>query len=134
MKSKNVQGMTIAETTHKKLTSLKKENETFDDVVRKLIEMDKKYNSKSTIIEYEFLTYDISKVFRVIFEKNSHKVEYYSKKGFENHISAWKGYPPISEEDKDLFIEFIVQEKSFRLLQDMGESMDFGNFMIRKIG
>ena len=128
-----MQGMTIAASTHAKLTELKKEDETYDEVIQRLIQMDQKYNTKTTVQEYEFSTYDISKVFRVIFKGNSHKVEYYGKGGFQSSISAWESYPSISQEDKELFISFKVQEKSFRLLQDMGESMDFKGFRIRRL-
>ena len=69
----NTQGMTIAQTTYDKLKGLKKKNETFDDVVSKLIAMDQKYNFKPETIEYEYITYNISKIFRVVFDKNIHK-------------------------------------------------------------
>lgn len=133
MKLENMQGMTIAASTHAKLTELKQDDETYDEVIQRLIQMDQKYNPKTTVQEYEFSTYDISKVFRVIFKGNSHKVEYYGKGGFQSSISAWDSFPSISEEDKELFISFKVQEKSFRLLQDMGESMDFKGFRIRRL-
>ena len=135
VKLPDMQGMTVAASTHEKLTKLKRDDETYDSIIRKLIDMDQKYNYQSKTIDYEFLTYNISKVFRVTFDKNKHTVEYYSHGNvYEKNISAWNSYPPISNEDKDLFIGFIVQEKSFRLLQDMGESIDFGEFMIRRIG
>lgn len=133
VKPEHIQGMTIAASTHAKLTSLKKENETYDEVIQRLIQMDQKYNPQTTIQEFEYSTYDISKVFRVIFKGNTHKIEYYGRNGFQSSISAWENYPPISEEDKELFIEFKVQEKSFRLLQDMGSSMDFNGFRIRRL-
>lgn len=132
--SKNSQGMTIANSTYEKLDELKSDDETFDDIIRKLVDMDLKYNSKSEIFEYEFLTEGNSKVFRVKFEGNKHSVEYYSKKGFSKNISAWNEYLPISDYDKDLFIEFIVQEKSFNLLRDMGQSIEFNEFLIRRVG
>lgn len=133
VKLHNMQGMTVAASTHAKLTELKNDDETYDEIIQKLIKMDQKYNPKKIIVEYEFLTYDISKVFRVIFEGNAHKIEYYGKGKFESSISAWDNYPSISEDDKELFINFKVQEKSFRLLRDMGESMDFKGFRIRRL-
>lgn len=133
VKLPNMQGMTIAASTHEKLTALKKEDETYDSVIQRLIQMDQKYNPQPTMMEFEFSTYDISKVFRIVFNGNSHKFEYYGKNKFESSISAWENYPPISKKDKELFIEFKVQEKSFRLLQDMGASMDFDGFRIRRL-
>lgn len=132
--SKNSQGMTIAASTYEKLAELKSDDETFDDIIRKLVDMDLKYNAKSEIVEYEFMTVDTNKLFRVIFEKNKHSVEYYSKKGFSNKIIAWNEFPPISDYDKDLFIEFIIQESSFRLLKDMGKALAFDEFSIRRVG
>ena len=128
------QGLTIAESTYNKLKSLKQDGETFDDVVRKLVDMDQKYNIHDETIEFEFLTETNSKVFRVIFENNAHKVEYWNKTSFSNSIRAWNNYPSISDEDKELFISFIVKETSFNLLKSIDGAADFGNFIIRRVG
>ena len=130
----HMQGMTLPQSTYDKLIALKKPDENFDDVVRKLVEIDLKYHPFKEVVEYEFLTMDNSKVFRVTYGDGKPLVEYYNPNGWDKHISAWEYYPAISEEDKELFIEFIIKPNSFIILQDIGDSIDYGDFIIRKIG
>lgn len=131
---KNRHTLTLSQSTYDKLVALKGRDLSFEDVVRKLVDMDLKYNSTSETIEYEFLTETNAKVFKVTFEGNNRIVEYWGRNKFSNKITAWDNYPPISDEDKDLFIKFITQEKSFRLLKDMDQAIEFKEFLVRKIG
>lgn len=134
--SPHLQGMTLPLSTYNKLYELRKNKgfTSWNEVVLKLIEMDQKYNRLEKTIEYEFITLTNSKVFRVTFGSSKPLVEYYNPKGWDTHISAWDNYPKISKEDKDLFITFIVNSNSFVELQNIGLSIDKGDFIIRKVG
>ena len=134
--SPKMQGMTLPMSTYEKLNQLRHDNgfESYDETVRALIEADKKYNQLEKTIEYEFITENNSKVFRVTFGRGEPIVEYYNPKGWSNHISAWENYPAISKEDKDLFITYIVQSSSFVELQNIGVMIDKSTFMIRRVG
>lgn len=133
---KGMKGMNIALETHEKLTQLKKEDESYDDVVRKLIELELKYNPHDTTIEYEYSTVNMRKLFRVIFQNKNYTIEYYNPQTHEfmDHISAWETSPAINNLDKDMFIKFIIDRKNVLRLRGLEMEETFKHFKIRKVG
>ena len=96
-----------------KLNPLRRYGETYNDIIYKLILIDKKYRPISEIFEYVFVTDKTSKVFRLIFNFDDYKLEYYSyDTGYVDDISVWDNFPKISDFEKDLFLKF-TQSKDF---------------------
>ena len=90
-----------------KLNPLRKQGETYNDIIDKLILMDKKYRPISEIFEYVFVTDKTSKVFRLIYTFDDYKLEYYSyDTGYVDDIGVWDNFPKIKDFEKDLFLKF----------------------------
>ena len=108
------------------LNFFKREGETYDDVIRKLLLMDSKYSPIQEIFEYVFVTYRTNKVFRIIYQEDSYKIEYYNHdKGFIDNIKAWNDSVPISKFDRDLFEKFIEKEDYASILYDLDYDFNY---------
>jgi len=126
--------MSIPRTTHRKLSNLKKEGETYNDVVRKLVDLDHKYNFKKTI-EYEVMTNTAIKVFRITFKNEDYHIEYYNPKiEFSKKAKAWDYFPHLSDEEEKAILEFLANPTNINRLKNMQYSESFGIFEISRIG
>lgn len=125
----------VQDETHKRLGLLKKTDETFDEVISRLLDLDDKYNPIDIIYEYEYmLKNQKSKLFRVIFgEKVS--IEYYNRRihEFESNIKAWNTGNNISEEELDSFIRFIIKESNLYVLYEMDEELVLNDVWIKRV-
>ena len=120
--------MVLEKSVYDKLKQLKKPNETFDDVINNLINIDKKYNTLEKTLEFSFETETTCKNFRITYGNNDPLIEYYNPKGWSNHISAWDNYPRIHDNDKDLFINFILDKSNVIKLQNLDVNEFIGKF------
>jgi hypothetical protein len=135
MSSNPYMGVPISEETHQRLTKLKGENDTFDDVVNKLLELEETYNMPEETMEYEYiLPNGKTKVFRVVFGDKT-KIEYYNRRkyDFEKDIRAWFTGERISDSEINSFIRFIVKDSNLMLLYDMDEELVLNDIHIRRV-
>ena len=108
------------------LNTLKRDGDTYDDVINKFIQMNKKYSPILEIFEYIFVTKENSKVFRIIYMDDNFKLEFYNQKeGFIDDISAWDDFLPSSQEDKKLFLNFSKRKDFASKLYDISEELNF---------
>lgn len=134
--SKNLKGISISIETHKRLVKLKQnEDETFDDVVRRILDLDEKYNVQEEIYEYEYMLKNgKSKLFRIIYS-DTVKIEYYNRRSFEfeGNIRAWNTGNRISEEELNSFIRFIVKESNLYVLYEMDDELVQNDIWIKRV-
>lgn len=134
--SKNIHSINVSIRTYNRLSALKKEDDTFNDVVKSLLDMEDKYNFKEESIEFEYITQTNLKMFKVVYSEKKVQIEYFNNnnKKFEPKISAWDSYITISEEEKDEFLKFILKESNQVLLKNMGNELVYDNFIIHRVG
>ena len=134
--SKKARVINVSHSTYERLAALKQGNDTFNDVVTKILDLEDKYNQKDESIEFEYVTPTNLKMFKVVYSENETQIFYYNvaKKRFEKSIKAWDTYLSISKEEKDEFLKFILNENNQVLLRFMGEELSYGNFIIHKVG
>ena len=133
--SKNLKGINVSQKTHERLLNLKREEDTFDDVVSRILDMDDKYNVKEETYEYEYILKNHkSKLFRVTYSDKIH-IEYYNRNTFEfeDNISAWYTGNRISEDDLNSFIKFIVKESNLYVLYEMEEELLLNDVWIKRV-
>lgn len=132
---KNYIGISISRETHQRIKDLKKNpDDTFDSVVNKLLDLEEKYSDEPEVFEYEFCTDYVTKLFKVEFgEKTS--LTYFDPKSnlFEKDISVWQRVNPLSKEDLNSFIGFIVKDSSLWLLYDMDKEVQINNVHIVRV-
>ena len=123
-------GVQIRRETHQRIANLKRDGETFDSVVNKLLDLEEKYSDNTEEYEYSYL----SKVFKVIF---SDKVDilYFNPvtNSFEKDITVWQSVDALSEEELDSFVKFIVKDSSLWLLYDMESELQLNDIHIRRV-
>ena len=122
--------------THKRLKNLKRnEEETFDSVVSRILDLDDKYNTTEEVYEFEYiLKNQKSKLFRVTYGENV-VIEYYNRRTFEfeKNIKAWDTGNSISEEELNAFIRFIVKDSNLFVLYEMEEELVINNVWIKRV-
>lgn len=116
----------LSEETYDRLTAIKNHlNITYSEVIEKLVELELQNNYIYKIREYEFITRKSEGIFRIIFRKQDHIIEYLtSDKSFVRNINSW------SCEDKNLFKKFLAGPDSFTLLENLGVSIEYEDFII----
>jgi hypothetical protein len=129
-----VSKINITPETHKKLTSLKKEEESFNDVITHLLDFEDKFNPLAEIHEYEYIFNNQSRLFRVTFGEKV-TIEYYSMKThtFESNIQVWNDVEKVSEEELHSFIRFIVKESSVYVLYEMDNDLIINDVCIKRV-
>lgn len=130
-------GISISQDTHQRLVNLKiDENETFDSVVNKLLDLEDKYTEiPEEIYEYEYMLNDgTSKLFRITFTEKA-EIEYYNRKNFkfEKSIRAWYTGNRISEFELKKFVRFIVKESNLYVLYEMGKELTQNGVWIKRV-
>lgn len=130
-------GISISPDTHQRLVNLKiDENETFDSVVNKLLDLEDKYTEiPKEIYEYEYMLKDgTSKLFRITFTEKA-EIEYYNRKNFkfEKSIRAWYTGNRISEFELNNFVRFIVKESNLYVLYEMGKELTQNGVWIKRV-
>lgn len=132
---KNYIGISISEETHQRLTNLKRDGETYSDVLENLLNLEEKYTVRTETFEYEYmLKNQKTKLFRVTFSDKV-TIEYYNRKTFkfEEDIRAWYTGNRISEEELNSFIRFIVKESNLYVLYEMDEELVINDIWIRRV-
>ena len=133
---KNYIGISISPEVHQRLVNLKEnDNETFDSVVTKLLDLEDKYSELPVeTYEYEYIIDNGSKLFRVTFSDKV-EIEYYNRKefNFEKSIKAWYTGNRISEEELNSFIRFIVKESNLYVLYEMDNEILQNNVWIKRV-
>ena len=122
--------MKVSEEIYNRLTKIKNElGITYTEAIEKLIEKEKKENYVRQIIDYIFLTENNDYPFRIIYKKHENIVEFNVNGRYTSDKNDWV----MSARDKALFSKFINKEKSYNLLENMGNSMEFNKFVILKM-
>lgn len=132
---KNYIGISISEETHQRLTNLKRDGETYSDVLENLLNLEEKYTVRTETFEYEYmLKNQKTKLFRVTFSDKV-TIEYYNRKTFkfEEDIRAWYTGNRISEDELNSFIRFIVKESNLYVLYEMDEELVINDLWIRRV-
>lgn len=132
---KNYIGISISEETHQRLTNLKRDGETYSDVLENLLNLEEKYTVRTETFEYEYmLKNQKTKLFRVTFSDKV-TIEYYNRKTFkfEEDIRAWYTGNRISEDELNSFIRFIVKESNLYVLYEMDEELVINDIWIRRV-
>ena len=131
-----MKGINVAQDTHQKLVQLKKDDETFEDLIKRILDMEDKFNPKDDIIyEYEYVFGDVSRLFLVMFG-DSIKIKYYSQREnrFESNIRAWNSKMTVPEDVLNSFISFIVKESNLYVLFEMDKELIQNNIHIKRVG
>ena len=131
-----MKGINVAQDTHQKLVQLKKDDETFEDLIKRILDMEDKFNPKDDIIyEYEYVFGDDSRLFLVMFG-DSIKIKYYSQREnrFESNIRAWNSKMTVPEDVLNSFISFIVKESNLYVLFEMDKELIQNNIHIKRVG
>ena len=124
----------ITAETHKKLSALKRENDTFNDVITLLLNLEDKYNPIDIVYEYEYQFSNGTRLFRIIYS-DTIKIQYYSMSthNFENNITAWNSVEKVPEKELNEFIRFIVKESNLYVLFEMDEELVFNDIWIKRV-
>ena len=131
-----MKSINLTHNTHQKLSNLKKSDETFDDVISRLLDMEDKFNPKDPIVcEYEWFFSKGSRVFQVSYG-DIITIKYYSKRtnSFESNIKAWNSKGAVPEEELNSFISFIVKESNLYVLYEMEDILTINNIHIERVG
>ena len=132
---KNYIGISVSRETHQRIKDLKENpDDTFDSVLNKLLDLEEKYADEPEVFEYEYYTSYCSKLFKVEFGKKT-VLSYFNPKSnmFEKDIRAWQEVNPLSEDDLNSFIGFIVKDSSLWLLYDMENEVRINNIHIMRV-
>ena len=124
----------VSEETKKRLTKLKG-NDTYDTVVRKLLELEDKYNTITETYEYELmLQNNESKLFRVTYSDEI-DIEYWNSRSysFEKDIRAWFTGYRISQKELDNFIKFIIKTANLMVLYEMEDELIQNGVWIKRV-
>lgn len=134
----------ISKETHAKLSELKKgKNDTFNNVVSRLVELELEFNPQNIIYEYEYEFRDgnfrngkpkfSTRLFRVIFGDEVTIEYHYRNNEFRKDIKAWNGLGQMPEEAMNNFIKFIIKESSIYLLFEMDKELMINNVWIKRL-
>lgn len=120
--------------TKKKLSELKRDGDTFNDVITRLLDLEDKYNPIDIVFEYEYQLFEGTRLFRVIFSDKV-KIQYYSMKThkFKNDIAAWNDVEKVPQQEMEDFIRFIVKESNLYVLYEMDKELVQNNIWIRRV-
>lgn len=131
---KGYTGVQIHRSTHQRLKNLKKDGESFDSVLNKLLDLEDKYTDKKEEYNYAYCTQNSSKAFKVVFSDKT-SITYFNQvtNMYEKDIRAWQEVNPLSEEELDSFIRFIVKDSSILLLYDMEEKLTLNDITIERV-
>lgn len=134
----------ISKETHAKLSELKKDkNDTFNNVVSRLVELELGFNPQDITYEYEYEFRDgtyrngrpkfSTRLFKVTFGDEVTIEYHYRNNEFQKDIKAWNGLGRMPDEAMNDFIKFIIKESSIYVLFEMGEELMIDNVWIKRL-
>lgn len=143
MKMAKYKSIHIYKSTSKLMKMCKLTGETHDELVNRLLDMaDEELQTGFSEKEYSIEYGDVSRGFKIRFNKNGlNEIFFYnpSLKDWSSDSKDWDTISDSSENKSTLkylvkFIdEFISDSKNFVLLEMMGDSMNFGDVIIRRV-
>ena len=126
-------GIDVTVSTREKLNSLKKDGETYDDVINRILDMEDQYNPVKLDItrEYEYHYKESRKLFRIHFFEEKYTLTFYDdiSHEYKENIDAWNAPADMINN----FIIFITKESSIILLLDLEDMVNFGDYCIKAI-
>ena len=130
----NYHTINVSAETKERLIQLKGDD-TFDTVIRNLLELEDKYNTITETYEYELiLKGSESKLFRVTYSDKV-EIEYWNSRTyeFEKNIEAWFTGYRISQRDLDNFIKFIIKDSNLMVLYEMEKELVLNGIWIKRV-
>ena len=129
----NYTTITVSRETKQRLVQLKGED-TFDNVISNLLDLEERYNLPTEIIEYEYQIKEGSKLFRVTYSDKV-KIEYCNRKElkWESDIKAWFTGARISDDELNSFIRFIIKDANLMLLYECDDELNWNDIYISKV-
>lgn len=134
----------IYKTTVNLLKRFMLEGETYDEAINRLLDMEDAVTVKGFTEKEYYISYDdVQRAFKVKFESNGvHEILFFNPATKEWSIdpSDWNDLmesndnKPIVKYLVKFMEDFVNDSKNFILLEMMGDSMNFGDVVVRRVG